>query len=162
MTLYDLTNEWAMLMAMAEDPEMDPQLFQDTLEGLDGDLEQKSDNYARVMKSLEHDAAALRAEEKRLADRRRTIENNLERMKKSLEQMMRVTGKMKFKTPFFTFGIQKNPARLVIDDLAAVPDRYLIPQDPKVDAVKVKELLKDLGVAVPWAHMEQGESLRIR
>ena len=32
-TLYELTNEYMMLLEMAEDPDVDPQAFEDTLEG---------------------------------------------------------------------------------------------------------------------------------
>jgi hypothetical protein len=71
---------------------------------------------------------------------------------------MRATGKTKFKTDLFSFNIQKNPARLVIT--GEVPEKFLIPQDPKVDNKAIKELLKQQ--ELPFAHLEQSESLRIR
>jgi hypothetical protein len=76
--------------------------------------------------------------------------------------MMVTTGKTKFKTPFFSFGIQKNPPSVVLDaGLDAIPEEYLVPQDPKVDKKAIGARLKT-GEVLPYAHLELGESLRIR
>lgn len=78
--------------------------------------------------------------------------------------MMKATGKKKFKTDLFTFGIQKNPPSVIIPDVDAVPIDYMIPQPMKVDTAAVKEYLKTLkeDETCDWASLEQGESLRIR
>lgn len=44
---------------------------------------------------------------------------------------MQLTGKTKFKTELFSFGIQKNPPAVVIDNEEDIPKEYYIPQDPK-------------------------------
>ena len=41
-----------------------------------------------------------------------------------------------------------------------IPKEYYIPQDPKLDKTAIKKFLKDNEVS--WAHLQQGESLRIR
>ncbi len=77
---------------------------------------------------------------------------------------MKSTGKIKFKTLLFSFGIQKNGGKqpIVIDDPEAVPDAYMVPQPPVVDKDAVRKTLED-GVSITWAHLEpRGESLRIR
>ena len=71
-------------------------------------------------------------------------------MKESLETAMRATGKTKFKTDLFSFNIQKNPPRLVIDKPEEVPEEYLIPQEPKIDTKAIKEILKEQ--ELPFAH----------
>ena len=73
---------------------------------------------------------------------------------------MQLTGKTKFKTELFSFGIQKNPSAVVIDNEEDIPKEYYIPQDPKPDRIAIKRFLKDNEVS--WAHLQQGESLRIR
>ena len=77
---------------------------------------------------------------------------------------MKETGKTKFKTDLFSFGIQKNGGKvpMKIDDPEAVPEKYLIPQPPKVDMDAVRKELEN-GVTLTFAHLEErGESLRIR
>lgn len=163
-TLYELTNEFRFLYEMAEDPETDQELLEGTLEALEGELEYKADGYAKVMRQLEADAANLKLEEKRLAARRTACENNMKRMKQALQYAMETAGKTKFRTDLFSFGIQKNPAAVVMDEqnIENIPEEYLIPQDPKIDKQKLKEDLKAGKDLSGIAHLEQSESLRIR
>ena len=67
MTLYNLTNDYMNLLELAEDPDIDEQAFMDTLEGIEGALEDKAEGYAKVIRTLEGDAAACDAEGKVLA-----------------------------------------------------------------------------------------------
>ena len=163
-TIYELTDEYALLLELAEDPEVDPETIEGTLEALGGEIEEKADGYAKVMKQLEANAAALKAEEKRLYTKRTTCENNIKRMKQALQYAMEATGKTKFKTDLFSFGIQKNPAAVVMDAqyIENIPEEYLIPQEPKIDRTKLKEDLKAGKNLDGIAHLEQSESLRIR
>lgn len=159
MTLYQLQEEYMELLEMAENPDIDEQIITDTMEAIAGEIETKADGYAVVIKELEADARKLKDEEARLNARRRTIENNITTMKSNLQTAMTETGKTKFKTELFSFGIQKNPASVVID--GEVPEEYLIAQEPKVDR---KKLLADLKFGKNLegvAHLEQKESLRI-
>jgi predicted ribosome quality control (RQC) complex YloA/Tae2 family protein len=160
-TLYSLTEEYQELMSMALDPDVDPEALADTLEGIEGEIENKADGYAKVMRNLDADASAIKEEIARLTERKKRIEANVDRMKKSLETAMRLTGKTKFKTSLFSFNIQKNPAALKIDNPDRVPEEFLIPQDPKINTTAIKRELKE-GTVFDWCHLEQGESLRIK
>ena len=162
-SLYELTNEYAMLLEMAEDPDVDPEVFSDTLEGLGGEIEIKADGYAKVMKSLESQIAGIKAEEARLGARRKTLEGNIDRMKRSLQQAMEITGKTKFKTELFSFGIQMNGglAPLIIDrkDYENFPEEFRkVKYEP--DNKKIREYLETN--TLDWARIgERGKSLRI-
>lgn len=160
-TLYELTADYQQLLELAEDPDIDPEVIADTLEGLDGEIEIKADGYAKVIRQLEADSAALKGEEERLAKRRRTIENNIANMKNTLQASMMITGKTKFKTELFSFGIRKNPASVIITDESRVTHDFMIPQPPKIDKKAIKQALNE-GFAFDWAHLEQTESLQIR
>ena len=160
-TLYELTNDYLTLLDMAEDPDIDEQALIDTMEGIEGEIEIKADGYARVMKQLEATSANLEFEEKRLMNRRKTIDRNIKRMKQALQDAMVATGKPKFKTDLFSFTIRKNPASVVIDRETCIPPEFLIPQDPKIDKKAIKAAI-DRGDDITFAHLEQGESLIIR
>jgi len=82
MTLYELTGDYLSLLEMADDPETDPQAFADTLEGIDGALEDKAEGYAKVIKQLDSDVAGLKAEIERLQARKQAITNSQDRMKR--------------------------------------------------------------------------------
>ena len=160
-TLYQLSDEYQELLSMALDPDIDEEALADTLEGIEGEIEDKADGYAKVMRNLEADASAIKAEIARLTERKKHIEANIDRMKRSLKTAMRLTGKTKFKTSLFSFNIAKNPPALKIDMPDRVPDEFLIPQEPKIDSVAIKKELKE-GTVFDWCHLEQSESLRIR
>ena len=159
-TLYELTGQYRELLEMAETEELDKQLIADTLEALEGEIETKADGYAKIIRELEGKAELLKSEIDRLSNRKTAIENNIKSMKEALQNAMYITGKVKFKTNLFNFGIQKNPPKLVIDKPEEIPEEFLIPQPPKVDNAKLKEILKEK--ELPFAHLEQSESLRIR
>lgn len=162
LTLYELTQEYMELLAMLEDPDTDEAVILDTLEGVGGELEEKADNYARVMRQMDADAAAIKVEEERLHNRRKSLENRSVWLKQRLQSVMEVTGKTKFKTELFSFGIQNNPASVVIDDEKMIPTEFLIPQAPKIDKTAIKDALKAGVDMAGIAHLEQTQSLRIR
>ena len=161
--LYELTGQYEYLMNCLYNDDYNEQALIDTLDGIEGEIEEKAEGYAKILKQLEKDAAAYKAEEQRMAERRKALENRQGWLKSRLYRAMKATGRTKFKTSLFSFEIQKNGGKrtLIIDAPDQVPAEYLIPQPPKVDSDKVRELLKDQEVS--WAHLgPQGESLRIR
>ena len=161
MNLFEISNEYLAILQLAEDPDVDPEVLADTMEGIEADFESKADAYAYIIATLKGDASTIDAELKRLKARKDAIENNADRLKKSLEEAMRVTGKTKFKTAMHSFGIQKNPQSVRIIEGAEIPDTYLIPQEPKIDK---KAILADLkaGKKFDFAELQQSEGLRIR
>lgn len=163
-TLYELTEDYMRLLDMAEDPDCDLEVFKDTLDGLDYEIEEKADGYAKVMQELYNRVAFLDSEIDRLRDRKECIKMNIDTMKRSLENAMNITGKRKFKTDLFSFNIQKNPASVVIDEqyIENIPEEYLIEQEPKINRAKIKEDIKAGKDLEGIAHLEQSEGLRIK
>ena len=161
MTIYELTQEYMELLAMAEDEHTDSKTIADTMEAIQGEIEEKADGYAKIMLELNAEAEGIGKEIDRLTNKKRSLENNVKYMKQRLQIAMEATGLKKFKTSLFSFGIQKNPPGLVIDDYDKIPEEYMVPQPPKVDNARIKEELKS-GVEFGWAHLSQSESLRIR
>lgn len=158
-SLYELKGQYLELLSMMEEG-ADEETIKDTLEGIEGEIEVKADNYARIIRQLESDANGLKTEIERMTDRKRALENHVSYLKNNLQDAMILTGKEKFKTELFSFGIQNNPASVVIDDPTSIPAEFLIPQEPKVDKKSIKEFLKDNDAN--WCHLEQSRSIRIR
>lgn len=159
-TLYELTEEFLNLLSMAEDPDVDPQAFKDTLEGLEYEVELKADAYAKIIRQVEGNIATVDAEIKRLQGFKKLLEGNVDTMKGNLENTMKVTGKTKFKTDLFSFRIQKNPVSVKIDNEDDVPPEYL-KITTSVNKTAIKEAIES-GEDIPYAHLEQSESLRIQ
>lgn len=161
-TLFDLVGDYLRLYEMADDPDTDPQAFFDTMEGIEGEIEDKADGYACVIAKLNGEAKAIKEQEERLSKRRKAIEGNVKHMKDVLQDAMEETGKTKFKTTLWSFGIQNNPESLVLDtdDMDAVPSIY-VKTVRDFDKSAIKDAIKN-GEDIDFAHLEQTRGLRIR
>lgn len=162
MTLYELTGQFLELLEMAEDEDISSDALKDTMEAVGIEFEEKAENYAKVIKQLQMEADGYKAEADRLMEKKKIVEANIERIKKNLERSMIATGKKKFKTGLFSFGIQKNAPSIDLLDEEHVPEEYRIPQPDKIDKKAILDFLKETNEPVEWATMKQTESLRIR
>lgn len=162
--IYELTQDFLTIQEMMEDPELDPQTLADTMEAVEGELEIKAESYAKIMKNLEGDVEALENEIRRLTSRKKAIEENIKRMKTALQGMMEITGKTKFKTDLFSFGIQKNAPSVVIDveDIYDIPEDYLKYKAPEINKTAIKEAIQKGENLEGIAHLEIKNSLRIK
>lgn len=158
-TLYELTGQYLALMEIAE--EADPDVLRDTLEGINGEFEDKADNCAKVIRNLEGNVEAIKTEMERLEKKKKGMENSIQSIKKNLERSMIITGKRKFKTLLFSFGIQKNTPSVSVKDESKIPERFWKKKDPELDRTSLKAFLKENG-DTDYAELVQGESLRIR
>ena len=166
-SLYDLTGDYAKFAEYMEQVELEPEMqeaLEDALNNLGEDIEIKLENYAKIIKNFESDIAGLKAEEERLAKKRKAMENSIKHMKERMTIAMQQTGKLDIKGELFKFKVQANPPAVVMDVnyIEDVPEKYLIAQDPKIDRKKLAEDLK-AGVELDGvAHLEASVSVRIR
>lgn len=161
MTLYQMRDEYIQLLALAEDPETDAQIFMDTLEALQGDIEDKAEGYVCVIKELQAEQDKFAAEIKRLTDRCAVIDNHINHMKDTLLQTMTAMGEQKIKTEHFRVSIAKNGGLRPLKITGDVPDTFmkLVPQP---DNKAIREAL-DEGFELNFAHLEErGTHLNIR
>ena len=160
--LYDLTADYRRLQELM-DEDIDQEAVRDTLEAIEGAIEVKAKNIAVLVQSMGNDADIIKAEEQRLAARRKAIENRQKWLKDYLQYNMEAVGIDKFKTPTHTIALQNNPPALNIYDEGKIPASYMtiIPERWEVDKQAVKEDLK-AGAEVPGAELTRGKSLRIR
>lgn len=161
-TLYDLTGNRATLLNQAEDGTIDPDVLQDTLDSIDGAIEDKAEGYVQVIKQIEADANAIDSEIKRLCDRKAVFLHNRDRIKKALKDNLEYAGIRKVKTPLFTVRIAKNggkqPISIDQDNLQA--DVFKVKREPDMD--KIRERL-EAGEKVLGAELKpRGEHLLIK
>ena len=164
MTLYELTGELLELMEMAQDPDVDPDALNDTMEAINLAFDDKADGYAKIIRTLTAQADAIKAEAARLKDREKSFRDKADTIKKNLEAAMLATDKRKIKTALFTFSIRRNPASVVMDEqyIENVPERFLKIKDPEIDRAAIKKALQAGENLDGIAHLEQTESLQIR
>ncbi|MEC5422078.1 siphovirus Gp157 family protein [Virgibacillus sp. C22-A2] len=139
-TLYDLTHKYKRLLELAE--EVDAGAFQDALEGITEGINSKAENIAYVLQQMKSDADVLRAEEKRLAERRRALESKQDHLKFYLFNELDGLGIEKVQSPHFTISIRNNPPKVQIEDESLIPSDFIITKS-SVDKKALKQAIKD-------------------
>lgn len=164
LTLYELSNEYREALEVLTDPAADipNEVVADTLEGLQGELQEKTVNVAKFMRNLETAAAQIKEAEAQMAKRRSVIEKRAKWIKAYLKQNMEACGISKIESPWFRLAIQNNPLAVDIINEAAVPDEYK--QEVvtvKIDKAGIRNAIKS-GEVVPGAALVNGTRLAIR
>lgn len=163
MTLYELTGQFLELLEMAYDQNMDQKTINDTLEGLNMEYEDKADMYAMVLSNLSANDEALKKEMDKMAEKRKLIKNNMERIRRNLKKSMIATGKRKFSTALFSFRVQNTAPSLDILDETKIPDEFWKPQDPVLDKKALFASVKsDPEAAKEYATLKTSEALVIK
>ena len=164
MNIYDLTAEFLQLQEMLEDPDVDSDQIKALMDDLNVDIEKKADGYAKAIRNMEGDLAAVKAEQEKLTAKKNLLESGIKRLKEDLQAVMTATGKRKFKTDLFSFNIQRNGgADPVVVDVPTeeLPDDLVIVTE-KPDLKAIAAYIKNTG-DITFAHLgERGESLRIK
>ena len=157
--LYELSTGYKNIEYLLENGEDNEELAA-VLNSLDAEIEDKAENIAKLIKNYEADIEAFKTEEKRIAERRRTLENNVKRLKEYLFNNMKLTNKTKFKKGTFSFNIAKNPANVEITNADIISSDYKV----LTETLDKKAILQDLkdGKDIQGAILKQSESLRIR
>lgn len=162
--IYELTADIQLLWNLMDQGELDDDTILDAMMNSQEELAIKLEGYCKWIRNMEADITALKEEEKRLAARRKSLENTIERAKSAMQYAMNVSGEKKIKSNLFTISIQNNPPKVVMDEayIENIPERYIKYLNPEIDKAKIKEDIQK-GIDVEGiAHLEQTESLRIR
>lgn len=130
-TLFELTTDLNALLDLGYS-EDDSEAFMDTLNGIMGGIEDKADGYCAVINRFDANAQMIKAEEVRLAARRKVIENNIQRMKDALQMTLETMEqggieKPEIKTALHTIKLAGNGGqqKMTINE-EKVPDSYKV------------------------------------
>lgn len=165
-TLYELTEQWAAVLKLAEDG-ADEEAVANALSDINGEIEEKADGYAKVIKELEAQADVVKIEKERLSSRENVFKNAAKNLKTRLEEVMILCGKTKFKTELFSFNIQKNVPSVIIEDEELLLHELekdapeILNTEIKINKKALLDALK-AGAVFSGAKINQSESLRIR
>ncbi len=145
-----------------------PDELAELLAQVEGTFKEKAERVALFVRELQATARAVKEEEDRLRDRRKTREAAADRLKRYLEAQMldhmvpRIEGKL------VTLRIQKNPPavthNLTDDDLRSAPEEFVrvIPEQRTLNREMVLAHWRMTGQSpIEGVEVSQGASLRI-
>ena len=164
---YEIEDRFDKIDEIMNDPDFEgdreeaAQMLLDEIVALGEERDQKYEWLAMQISNKNAEAELLKAEEQRLAKRRRAAENRVKSMKSFLQQNMEMFGIEKKTAGIFKLSIQNNAESVVLDwspeDLPTEYRRVTI----EADKALIKEALK-AGEVLDFAHLERTRSLRIK
>lgn len=113
--------------AKHDNGEIDENIWHDTLESIDGEVEDKLDAMEYVMEGYENDLAVLQKEEERLKEvvkNKKATENRIKSLKGFMAYFLDQAGKKKVATDNHIYSIRNLKASVETND--DLPDEYIV------------------------------------
>lgn len=141
----------------------------DTLEGIEGEFNEKAENIAAYLKGMYIETAAIKDEESALRRRRQALEKSADKLKAHLMACMQAIGVKKIDMPRARLTIRKNAESVAVDDEIAFINwaqengkddllKYSLPDIRKSETKKALQA----GEKLPHARLVRTESLIIK
>ena len=157
--LYEISKQYQELAALAESGDEDLAVaVRDTMEGIEGEFQEKGKALAMVALNMDGDLEAIQSQIDRLSERKRILSNRKESLKEYLRTNMEASGITKITHPLFTITLGKGKPIVVIDEESKIPDEFMNTKVTSTPAkAEIARAIKD-GIEVPGAHSEIGKS----
>lgn len=163
MNIYQMTAKYKHLQTALECEPEDEEIAQ-LLAEIDDSIEEKADGYGRIIRNMQAEISGLNGEIDRLTKRVKSRENAVKRLKENLMYSMKETGKTKFKTELFSFGVAKNggkaPLELMVLPEELPEDLRKVKYEPDNDAIR--QYIEETGDFTYAMIKDRGEHLSIR
>lgn len=168
MKLYDIQKDLLELLTAIENGDIPQEAIADTLESVEGDYNNKIDNIACYIKSLNAEADAIKAEAAILTERQKAKQNKADNLKQYIKFSMQTIGKSKVETARNKISLQATAASVHIADEAkfiewakANKDDLLDYKDPTIKKTAIKDYI-NLGNKIDGVSLEKGETIIIK
>lgn len=162
--IYEFMSGFMALWELIGDETVEDSVIEECFTNMTDDFKVKMENCCKYIKCLDSDIDGLKAEEKRIKEKRQAMENSKERLKALMLKVQTISGEKKLVCGSFTTSIQNNPPSVVLDEqyIENFPEKYIKRAEPEINKALLKDDLK-AGVDLEGlAHLETTASLRIR
>ena len=163
-SLYELSAGYASLIDAYDSADTDEER-EDILAMLataEGDIADKAEAYAKIIKIKEAEARGFKEEADRLTKRRQAAENMASRLKAAMLDAMKLTDAKEIATPIGKWRVQLNPPSCEVVNVDMVPKVYHIPQPDKVDKKAILDAFKQTGEIPSGVEIKREEGVRFR
>lgn len=161
-TLYELTGEYAGLLAQLNAAETDDEAaaIWQIMDGLQMDISVKAEAYARMIKNKEAEAAAFEKEAERLTALHDKAQAQANKMRESIRVAMIACETDTIPTTIGTWKTKLNPVKCDVVDIKKVPMTYLKKIEPPefpftVDKKKANADFMLTGEIIPGLNIER-------
>lgn len=163
--LYEITQgmiDQLDIFLESEGNDSDKENYSEIMLFLKEEIKKKSSSIIQYIQNLQAQNKSVKEEIDRLQKLAKIRANKIERLKNYLVSTLQVLETKKIETDLGSYGIRKNPAKLEIYDLTALPKEFIrIKEEEEPDKDKIKAYIKEHG-EVAGARITYGYSLQIR
>lgn len=154
-TLWQLSDAWIELEAMLD--EDDDEAVRNTIELIEGSLQDKVDSICRLIASWTAAEESFNEEIKRLQARKKAFGNRKKRLKDYLKYNLQRLNKPSLETDFYTVRVQQGRESIVIDNIEMIPEKY-IKVKKEADKTALKADMEE-GREYAGFHVERGDDI---
>lgn len=164
LSLYNITNKFVELMDKVQEGTITEEEYNQLGEELAIQLQEKGSNIIGYTKNIELTINAMKEEEKRIADNRKSLESKLDKFKQYVKDNMEKLGITKMDTELGTLSIAKNPLSVEVENEEEIPSEYKSEVvTTKIDKTAIKNHFKETGEVVAGTKIvDDKTSLRIK
>ncbi|WP_322630527.1 siphovirus Gp157 family protein [Aedoeadaptatus coxii] len=155
MKLYELTEIYENIENLDDDVNV-----ASALATVDGELEDKLESIAKMIKNLNATAAAYEEEEKRLKAQKIAVKNRVDDIKRYVKENLEAIGKDKVEAGIFKWSLQFGPGRVEITDETKIPKEFFV-TEVKPLKTEIKKAIEN-GVITEGAEIIREKSIRLR
>lgn len=164
MKLYEIAEQHRQLLDLIKEGEIPEEAIADTLECVEGELNAKAESIICIIKEMQAEETALKAEMAMLESRAAQKRKSADRMKQYLLNNMQAAGVDKIETTKCVIRVAATPAKVVIEDTEALfsvrPDLFTT-KAPEPSKTAIAALLK-AGEKVAGCRLETGYRLAVK
>ena len=171
MQLYKLTDEYNRFVEAVDNGEIPEEAILDTLDAIGGEIDQKAESIALIIKNLRAEAEAIKNEEAKLKERREAKEREAERIKFYLSSCMQTADIRKLETPTVRISFRRTESVEIEEGKEADFVKWaqstgredLISVKTEVKPVKaaIKDLIK-AGDTVAFCSIKEKQNIQIQ
>ena len=159
MNLYEMTANAAYLYQLLDSGEIDEETVADTLEAMC--VDDKLEGYCQVIGTFKAEIEMYKAEEARVAAKRKRAEKNVERLESAVLAYMTATSTESKKCGTFDLRVSRNSKTRIVDE-SAVDEAFVTwEQVRKIDRGEILKVLRS-GGTVAGCELEHTASVRIK
>lgn len=128
MKTNEIIKNIAYINAKRDNGEIDENVWRDTMEAIDGELEEKLDAMEYIMENYENDLAVLKKEEERLKEvvkNKKAVENRIKNFKRFMGYFLEASGKKKVTTDNHIYTLYHYKDIVDVTPGTELPDEYI-------------------------------------
>lgn len=164
LSLYNITNKFIEIMDKVTEGELSEEEYNELGKELAVELQNKSSNIIGYIQNIESFINAVKDEEIRLAEMKKTAKKKLSKFKEYVKENMERLDLTDIPTSLGNLKITKNPMSVEIEDEGKIPGKFKkVEMNIKVDKTAIKKYFKETGEIVPGIKIvDDKTSLRIK